>query len=97
MSSTPVPRSQAGTSGVAFLLQLERRLRLLHDTGEILSVSAQLLGQRLDAQQVACFDIDQTLQCPTLQHAWSDGLATQHSTHSQLSIKEVYPSCCIAF
>jgi PAS domain S-box-containing protein len=75
MSSTPAPRSQAGASGVAFLLQLERRLRLLQDTGEILSLSAQLLGQRLGAQQVACFDIDQTLQCPTLQHAWSDGLA----------------------
>ena len=75
MNRTPAPRSQAGTSGVAFLLQLERRLRLLHDTGEILSLSAQLLGQRLGAQQVACFDIDQTLQCPTLQHAWSDGLA----------------------
>ena len=75
MTSTPVPRSQAGASGVAFLLQLERRLRLLQDTGEILSLSAQLLGQRLGAQQVACYDIDQTLQCPTLQHAWSDGLA----------------------
>ncbi|WFR77312.1 PAS domain S-box protein [Janthinobacterium rivuli] len=75
MSSTPALRSQAGASGVAFLLQLERRLRLLQDTGEILSLSAQLLGQRLGAQQVACFDIDQTLQCPTLQHAWSDGLA----------------------
>ena len=64
-----------GASGVAFLLQLERRLRLLQDTGEILSLSAQLLGQRLGAQQVACFDIGQTLHCPTLQHAWSDGLA----------------------
>ena len=69
--------SKHGTSagGVAFLLQLERRLRLLHDTGEILALSAQLLGQRLGAQQVACFDIGQTLQCPTLRHAWSDGLA----------------------
>jgi len=75
MTITPAPRNQAGASGVAFLLQLERRLRLLQDTGEILSLSAQLLGQRLGAQQVACFDIDQTLQCPTLQHAWSDGLA----------------------
>ena len=64
-----------GASGVAFLLQLERRLRLLHETGEILALSAQMLGQRLGAQQVACFDIGQTLQCPTLQHAWSDGLA----------------------
>ena len=69
--------SKHGTSagGVAFLLQLERRLRLLQDTGEILALSAQLLGQRLGAQQVACFDIGQTLQCPTLRHAWSDGLA----------------------
>ncbi|UQV43892.1 PAS domain S-box protein [Janthinobacterium lividum] len=75
MSSTPANSSQAGASGVAFLLHLERRLRLLQDTGDILSLSAQLLGQRLGAQQVACFDIDQTLQCPTLQHAWSDGLA----------------------
>ncbi|WP_215404063.1 PAS domain S-box protein [Janthinobacterium sp. JC611] len=75
MTSTAAPRSQAGASGVAFLLQLERRLRLLQDTGEILALSAQLLGQRLGAQQVACFDIDQALQCPTLQHAWSDGLA----------------------
>ena len=75
MTRTPSPRNQAGASGVAFLLQLERRLRLLQDTGEILALSAQLLGQRLGAQQVACFDIDQTLQCPTLQHAWSDGLA----------------------
>ncbi|MGK5073160.1 PAS domain-containing protein [Janthinobacterium sp. ZB1P44] len=73
--TTPASRSQAGASGVAFLLQLERRLRLLQDTGEILSLSAQLLGQRLGVQQVACFDIDQSLQCPTLQHAWSDGLA----------------------
>ncbi|WP_071323574.1 hybrid sensor histidine kinase/response regulator [Janthinobacterium sp. 1_2014MBL_MicDiv] len=68
-------RTTTGPSGVAFLLQLERRLRLLHDTGAILALSAQMLGQRLGAQQVACFDIDQTLQCPTLQHAWSDGLA----------------------
>ncbi|MDN2714050.1 PAS domain S-box protein [Janthinobacterium sp. SUN120] len=75
MNSTPATSSQAGASGVAFLLQLERRLRLLQDTGEILALSAQLLGQRLGAQQVACFDIDQALQCPTLQHAWSDGLA----------------------
>ena len=67
--------SQAGASGVAFLLQLERRLRALHDTGEILALSAQMLGQRLGAQQVACFDIDQALRHPTLQHAWSDGLA----------------------
>ncbi|PHV22837.1 hybrid sensor histidine kinase/response regulator [Janthinobacterium sp. BJB446] len=75
MTTSPATSSQAGASGVAFLLQLERRLRLLQDTGEILSLSAQLLGQRLGAQQVACFDIDQALQCPTLQHAWSDGLA----------------------
>ena len=47
MTRTPSPRNQAGASGVAFLLQLERRLRLLHDTGEILALSAQLLGQRL--------------------------------------------------
>ena len=65
-----------GASGVAFLLQLERRLRLLHETGDILALSAQMLGQRLSAQQVACFDIAQSLHCPTLQHAWSDGLET---------------------
>ena len=65
--------SRAG--GVAFLLQLERRLRPLHDTGEILALSARMLGQRLDAHQVACFDIEQTLHCPTLPYAWSDGLA----------------------
>ena len=65
-----------GASGVAFLLQLERRLRLLHETGDILALSAQMLGQRLGAQQVACFDIAQSLHCPTLQHAWSDGLET---------------------
>ncbi|MGK5061964.1 PAS domain-containing protein [Janthinobacterium sp. LB3P112] len=74
MNRSPATSSQAGASGVAFLLQLERRLRLLQDTGDILALSAQLLGQRLGAQQVACFDIDQTLQCPTLQHAWSDGM-----------------------
>ncbi|MNM33787.1 Blue-light-activated protein [compost metagenome] len=69
------PDGQGGASGVAFLLQLERRLRPLHDTGGILALSAQMLGQRLGAQQVACFDIGQALHAPTLQHAWSDGLA----------------------
>ncbi len=58
-----------------FLLQLDRSLRQLEDTGEILSVSARLLGQQLQAQQVACFDIGQQLRYATLQHAWSDGLA----------------------
>ena len=58
-----------------FLLRLDRSLRQLEDTGEILSVSARLLGQQLQAQQVACFDIGQQLRYATLQHAWSDGLA----------------------
>ncbi|OYO28827.1 response regulator [Janthinobacterium sp. PC23-8] len=58
-----------------FLLRLDRTLRQLEDSGEILSVSAQLLGQQLQAQQVACFDIGQQLHYPTLRHAWNDGLA----------------------
>ena len=65
----------AATTIPDFLLQLDRTLRQLEDTGEILSVSAHLLGQQLHAQQVACFDIGQQLHFPTLQHAWSDGLA----------------------
>ena len=65
----------AGTPAPDFLLQLDRTLRQLEDPGEILSFSAQLLGQQLKAQQVACFDIGQQLHYATLQHAWSDGLA----------------------
>ena len=45
-----------------FLLRLDRSLRQLEDTGEILSVSARLLGQQLQAQQVACFDIGQQVR-----------------------------------
>jgi len=65
----------AATTIPDFLLHLDRTLRQLDQAGEILSVSAQLLGQQLQAQQVACFDIGQQLHFPTLQYAWSDGLA----------------------
>ena len=65
----------AGIAPAQFLLQLDRALRQLDEPGEILSVSAQLLGRQLKAQQVACFDIGQQLHFPTLQFAWSDGLA----------------------
>jgi len=62
-------------NAAAFLLRLERRLRPLLDTREILALSAQMLGQRLTAQQVICFEAAPKLARLSMQHAWSDGLA----------------------
>ncbi|MBB5606274.1 MULTISPECIES: PAS domain-containing protein [unclassified Janthinobacterium] len=64
--------NKSGTA--AFLLQLERRLRPLHDTHDILALSAQMLGQRLGAQQVSCFEVDPKHAGLIVQHAWSDGM-----------------------
>jgi len=62
-------------NAAAFLLQLERRLRPLHDMHDILALSAQMLGQRLGAQQVSCFEVEPKQAGLTVQHAWSDGQA----------------------
>ncbi|WP_300754495.1 PAS domain-containing protein [Janthinobacterium sp.] len=59
-------------AGGAFLLQLERRVRQLQGTDDIVCLLTQMLGQRLGAQQVMCFDVDQKLPAPALLHAWSD-------------------------
>lgn len=59
-------------AGGAFLLQLERRVRQMQATDDILALLTQMLGQRLGAQQVLCLDVGQKLPAATLLHAWND-------------------------